>query len=69
MLRSVESIKEKVEPILEMFDHNDLNTFHVNPTSENMARWVWDRLQPTLPDLSAVIIEETDSFRVEYRGA
>lgn len=40
-----------------------------NPTSEILARWIWERLQPTLPDLSALTVRETCTSGCTYRGA
>ena len=38
------------------------------PTSETLARWIWDRLQPALPQLSAVEIRETCTSGCISRG-
>lgn len=53
----------------ERLDHYHLNdsTGLENPTSEEIARWIYDRLQPELPDLSSIVIEETCTSRCEYR--
>jgi 6-pyruvoyltetrahydropterin/6-carboxytetrahydropterin synthase len=39
-----------------------------NPTSENLARWIWDRLKPRLPKLSQVVVRETCTAGCIYRG-
>ena len=39
-----------------------------NPTSENLARWIWEKLKPTLPELSAVQVRETCTSGCIYRG-
>ena len=39
-----------------------------NPTSENIARWIWDRLSPTLPNLSQIVIRETCTNGSIYAG-
>ena len=39
-----------------------------NPTSEVLAMWIWDRLVPALPTLSAVGIRETCTSGCTYRG-
>ena len=51
-------------------DHYLLNEIEglENPTSEVLARWLYDRLKPTLPMLSAVIVRETCTSAAEYRG-
>ena len=63
-------IKDAFEPILKVVDHQYLNEIEglANPTSENLARWVWARLAPTLPGLIAVIIRETCTSGCIYRG-
>src|SRR5215210_5178212 len=44
-------IKEAFQPFYEQLDHNYLNEVPglSNPTSENIARWIWRRLYPKLP--------------------
>ena len=44
-------IKAAFKPIWEQLDHHYLNdiTGLENPTSENLARWIWRELKPTLP--------------------
>jgi 6-pyruvoyltetrahydropterin/6-carboxytetrahydropterin synthase len=58
------------QPLCQQLDHYYLNEVAGldNPTSENLARWIWTRLADRLPLLSAVIIEETCTNRCEYRG-
>ena len=40
-------IKRCTEPLVRRLDHYYLNEIEglANPTSENLARWLWDRLQ------------------------
>ncbi len=60
-----------VRPLLEShLDHHHLNdTLKTDsPTSEFIARWVYDRLQPDLPELRAVTIHETCTCRCRYEG-
>jgi 6-pyruvoyltetrahydropterin/6-carboxytetrahydropterin synthase len=54
-------LKEKFDPILKMLDHYYLNDIEGldNPTSENIARWIWQKLDPTLPLLNRIQIKET----------
>lgn len=51
-------------------DHQCLNAVEglENPTSENVARWIWRQLHTTLPLLCAVEVRETASSGVIYRG-
>ena len=63
-------IKSAFEPLLERLDHNYLNEIPglCNPTSENLARWIWLGLERTLPQLSAVVVRETCTSGCIYRG-
>jgi 6-pyruvoyltetrahydropterin/6-carboxytetrahydropterin synthase len=57
-------------PLQRQLDHNYLNEVEGldNPTSENLARWCWDRLRPTLPLLSKVVVCETCASGCIYCG-
>lgn len=69
MLRDFTDISDVVNPILEShLDHCFLNdtTGLENPTSEELARWIYIRLQPALPELSAVEISETCTSHCRY---
>lgn len=63
-------LKTAFEPIDAALDHRCLNDIAglENPTSENLARWIWQRLKPTLPMLSAVAVRETCTSGCVYRG-
>ena len=39
-----------------------------NPTSEMLSSWVWDRLKPSCPSLSAITVFETASCGATYDG-
>jgi 6-pyruvoyltetrahydropterin/6-carboxytetrahydropterin synthase len=58
------------QPLHDRLDHRYLNDVEglANPTSELLARWIWDRMKPSLPELSAVNIMETPETRCIYRG-
>lgn len=49
------------KPLFEQLDHHYLNEIEglENPTSENLAKWIWEKLKPELPLLSSVVIQET----------
>src|SRR5881275_1691837 len=63
-------IKKVADPIIKQLDHFYLNKIDglENPTSENLARWLWDRLEPTLPGLSRVVVRETCTSGCVYIG-
>ncbi len=58
------------KPIYDMLDHSYLNDIEglENPSSENLCRWIWERLAPALPDLSQIEVKETDTTGCIYKG-
>ena len=63
-------IKKAISPVHDALDHRCLNEVPglENPTAEMLAKWVWDRLKPTLPMLAQVIVCETCTSRCVYEG-
>jgi len=63
-------IDEVVRPVIDALDHRHLNEIEglENPTSEVLARWIWTRVAPRLPELTQVIVHETCNARCIYRG-
>jgi len=63
-------IKRAFAPALAELDHVYLNEVPglENPTSENIAIWIWRRVKPELPQLAQVNVAETCNTRCEYRG-
>jgi 6-pyruvoyltetrahydropterin/6-carboxytetrahydropterin synthase len=63
-------LKDAFAPLLARLDHYLLNEIEglENPTSENLARWIWRRLKPLLPQLSQVVVRETCTSGCIYRG-
>ena len=57
-------------PLHAQLDHNYLNEIPglENPTSEVLAKWIWDELKPRLPSLRQVTLFETCDARCEYTG-
>ena len=57
-------------PLGNQLDHNYLNDIEglENPTSEILAKWIWDRMKATIPSLSRVTVFETCDARCEYEG-
>ena len=62
-------IKHAFALLHDQLDHRYLNEVAGlgNPTSENVARWIWDRLAAELP-LSEVVVRETCTSGCAYRG-
>jgi 6-pyruvoyltetrahydropterin/6-carboxytetrahydropterin synthase len=63
-------IKTAFKPIEDAIDHRYLNEVPglENPTSENLARWIWERLCGRLPLLSKVVVRETCTSGCIYEG-
>ncbi len=63
-------IKTAFQAIEDQIDHRCLNEVEglENPTSENLARWLWTRLQPALPALSRIVVQETCTSGCIYKG-
>jgi 6-pyruvoyltetrahydropterin/6-carboxytetrahydropterin synthase len=63
-------IGQAFRPIHEQLDHYYLNDIPglENPTSENLARWIWQRLAPALPGLARIVVRETCTSGCVYRG-
>ena len=58
------------KPIRKQLDHRYLNEIEGldNPTSENIVRWIWQRLRPGLPELNEIEIRESCTSGCVYRG-
>ena len=64
------SIHAAFAPIRDALDHRLLNEVPglENPTSEHIARWIWQRLATGLPQLVEVVVRESPVTRCSYRG-
>ena len=63
-------LKRAWEPLYAELDHRCLNDVPGldNPTSENLAHWLWERLKGPLPLLERVTVHETCSARCDFEG-
>lgn len=63
-------IARAFKPLRKRLDHRYLNDIKGldNPTSENIARWIWRRLKPELEPLRAVEVRETCTSGCVYTG-
>ena len=63
-------LKKKLNSVLESMDHKYLNKLvyfkKVNPTSENIAKYIYDKLKPALPLLKAVTVWENSISSATY---
>jgi len=68
-VRDFADIKAAFEPLHAELDHRYLNEVDglENPTSENIARWIWGRLKDGLP-LARVVVRETCTSGCTYEG-
>jgi 6-pyruvoyltetrahydropterin/6-carboxytetrahydropterin synthase len=56
------------EHVLDKVDHTNLNDFIENPTAENIATWMWHRLEGKLAGLAELRLWEVPTACVVYRG-
>ncbi len=63
-------MKQAMKPIIDRLDHYYLNEIEglENPTSENLAMWVWDEVKGELPTITAIEVRETCTSGCIYRG-
>ncbi len=64
------NIAAACQPVIDQLDHKYLNDIEGldNPTSENLARWIWQRLQTALPQLSKIVVRESAESGCIYTG-
>jgi 6-pyruvoyltetrahydropterin/6-carboxytetrahydropterin synthase len=64
-------LRQAFQPLFDQLDHQYLNDVDGldNPTSENLARWIWQRLSVDLPRLSKVVVQETCNAGCIYTGS
>jgi 6-pyruvoyltetrahydropterin/6-carboxytetrahydropterin synthase len=63
-------MKKAFQPLFDQLDHHYLNEIPglENPTSENLARWIWKNLKPNLPQLTKLLVKETCTTGCIYQG-
>jgi 6-pyruvoyltetrahydropterin/6-carboxytetrahydropterin synthase len=63
-------IESAFKPLLAQLDHHCLNEIGglENPSAENIAAWIWQRMKTPLPQLAAVRVYETPDCWAEYEG-
>lgn len=63
-------IKDLVQPVIGRLDHqllNDIEGLQIS-SAENLSRWIWDKVKPSLPILTKITVFETESTSCEYCG-
>jgi 6-pyruvoyltetrahydropterin/6-carboxytetrahydropterin synthase len=70
MVLDFKYLKTRLNKRLEKLDHkylNDLPYFKkVNPTSENIAKYIYDSLKPSVPGLKHVTVWENNTSSATY---
>ena len=63
-------LREAWMSLRSQLDHKLLNEVEglENPTSENIARWVYDRMKAIMPLTHTIVLHETANSKVVYRG-
>ena len=63
-------IEKAFNPLKIKLDHAYLNNIEGlnNPSSENMCKWIWEKLKIKLPGLLKIEIKETNSTGCIYKG-
>lgn len=63
-------LKDVVKPVIESIDHQLLNDIAglENPTAERIVVWIWEQIQPKLPLLSKLELNETPTSGAIYEG-
>ncbi|MDW3211258.1 MAG: 6-carboxytetrahydropterin synthase QueD [Reichenbachiella sp.] len=63
-------LKDVVKPVIESIDHQLLNDIEglENPTAERIVVWIWEQIQPKLPLLSKLELNETPTSGAIYEG-
>ncbi len=70
MVADFQEIKFELNKVLDKLDHKYLNNItyfkKYNPTSENIAKYIYDALKNKIPNLSAVTVWESDNCSATY---
>ena len=60
--------KDEIHTLLDHKYLNDIKELS-NPTTEHIAKWIWNKIQPKLSGLTGVTVSEGPSYSCTYRGA
>jgi 6-pyruvoyltetrahydropterin/6-carboxytetrahydropterin synthase len=70
MVLDFKQLKEKLNEVLEKLDHKHLNNIEyfkkVNPTSENIAKFIYDILKGQIACLKSVTVWESERSNATY---
>ena len=64
-------LKGVIDPIIKIIDHKLMNEIEglENPTCEIIAVWLWNRIKPSIPQLTKVELHETPTSGAIYEGS
>ncbi len=67
-VRDYHEIEKTIKPLLTQLDHQTLNQVPglENPTSENLAFWLYEKVRPLLPELTQVSVQESSTTECSY---
>ncbi len=70
MLVDFKILKQHLNEVLEGLDHKDLNSLEelkdISPSSENIAKYIYNELKAGLPQLKRVSVWETEKAKASY---
>lgn len=70
MVSDFKYLKKQLSAVLEEMDHKYLNKLayfkRVNPTSENIAEYIYKKIQTKIPLLNSVTVWENDTASATY---
>jgi len=70
MVLDFKYLKEKLKQVLDKIDHKYLNRIpyfkKVNPTSENLAKYIYDKLKKEILNLKSVTVWESENSCATY---
>ena len=63
-------LRAAFQPLFDQLDHHCLNEVSglENPTSENLARWIWKEMEARIDQLSKIVVQETCNAGCVYVG-
>lgn len=67
-VRDYHEIQQVMTPLLKLIDHKLLNEVPglENPTSENLAIWIYNKIKPQIAELVQISINETPTTECSY---
>jgi 6-pyruvoyltetrahydropterin/6-carboxytetrahydropterin synthase len=70
MVLDFKMMKMKLKAVLDRLDHTYLNKIpyfeKVNPTSENIAKYIFELLKPRIPSVTSVTVWESENCSATY---